>query len=122
MSYSYNPLFKGPIANAAIQYVVVPIHNEITQGGQIGISIIWPDAVSAATFALEYSDLDPSEAPYDVLGDASKWIPSGVAIAAVVAGAVGAKVVDVPFVPHKRARLKITATANSNFDIRDGLA
>jgi len=28
----------------------------------------------------------------------------------------------VPFVPHKRARLKITATANSNFDIRDGLA
>ena len=122
MSYSFPPLFKGAVANGATKYVKVPVYNHNESGGQIGVSIAWPDDTSSAAITLEYSNLDPSEAPDEDAGTADQWTPSGVAIAGPNATAIGSVVVGVAFAPVKRARLKIVAAADSEFDIRDGLA
>ena len=109
-------LFKGSVANAATQYVGVPI----SPSGTIGVQIAWLDATSSATITLEYTDYDASEAPVSAAGSAWEWVDSGETIDAPAASAAGAGLVSLAGVPHRRARLKIVAAANSLFEILEG--
>lgn len=116
MGFGRGPLFKGTVANAATQYVNVPIHN-----GCIGLHIGWLDATSSATITLELSSFGAYDAPYDAAGAAWEWKDSGVAITGPAASAAGSILVNAENVRQLRARLKIVAAANCSFEIYDGV-
>lgn len=132
MPFNVTTLFKGTQANATIICVPVPII-----AGCIGIHVSWPDATTAATMVLELSSFSSDEAPLQsggagtavvgegtaVIGaaDAQKWPDSGETIAAVVAGAAGARLVNLSNVRQRRARLRITSTAICTWDIKQGI-
>ena len=108
------PLFKGTIANAATQYVPVPVHD-----GCLGAYIAWKDATSSATITLEMTSLNP-EVASDTSTTAWHWKDSGLTITGPAASAAGATLLNVENVRQARARLKIVAAANCNFEIMDG--
>lgn len=107
-------LFIGTVANGATKFVPVPIRY-----GRIGLQIAWVDAVSAATITLE---LTSSQADVNAAGAAWEWEASGVAITGPTAAAADSTLVNIENCRQQRARLKIVATANCSFDIRDGTA
>ncbi len=108
-----NILFQGAVTSGVTKYVAVPIRS-----GQIGVSIGWTDATSAATITLELASAD--EAPLDTAGAAYEWKGSGLTITGPVGAAAGVEQLNVENVRQRKAKLKIVATANCNFDIRDG--
>lgn len=109
------PLFIGTVANAATQYVKVPVHD-----GVIGLHIGWKDATSSATLTIELSSFPAFDAPYDAAGSAWEWKDSGETITGPAASAAGATLVHFENVRAMRARLKIVAAANCLFEIYDG--
>lgn len=111
------PLFKGTLANANTLFVGVPIHDDA-----IGVQIAWKDATSAATITLELSSWSSEDAPVGTAGTAMTWKDSGVAITGPTAANANSSLVNVENVRQKRARLKIVATANCDFEIYDGAA
>lgn len=110
------PLFKGSVLTGTTFYVQVPIYRNA-----IGAMVMWTDTTTAAAITMEYSDLDPEEAPFAVAGTADQWSASGVVITGPAGGSVGNAKVEASFAPHKRARLKIVTSAASVFDIRNGI-
>lgn len=110
-------LFDGTVANAATQYVGVPITRR-----SLGVQIRWLDATSAATITLEYTNMGPNEAPVETAGDASVWGDSGVTVTGPTATAESCSFLNLDNINQRRARLKIVATADCLFDIREGLA
>lgn len=110
-------LFDGTVANAATQYVGVPVSID---DGSIGVQIAWLDATSSATITLELTSYDSDEAPISVAGSAWKWIASGVTVTGPAAAAAGATLLNVENVRQRRARLKIIAAANSRLQILEG--
>ena len=124
-------LFRGPQSNATTIAVPIPI-----VAGCIGFQVFWPDATTAGTFVLELTSFSSDDAPLSaggagtvlpgqgtavLAGTEAHWEDSGESIAAVTAGAAGSFVVNLSGVRQGRARLLITATDNSNWDIRPGL-
>ncbi len=108
------PLFRGPIASAATQYIGVPVHD-----GCIGVYIAWKDATSSATITLEMTSLNPDVAS-DTSTTAWHWKDSALVITGPAGAAAGATLVNVENVRQVRARLKIVAAANCDFEIMDG--
>ena len=108
------PIFKGPVPDTETQYVGVPICHE---DGSIGLHIAWLDGTSAADIALEISSYGADEAPLDDDGEAWHWIDSGVSITGPAGTAAAAEAVMLENVRMRRARLKIEATANCQFEI-----
>lgn len=109
------PLFQGTVTNGATKYVPVPIFN-----GAIGAHIAWRDATSSAAITLELGSFDSDEAPVETAGT-YQWVNSGAAITGPSATAAGSVLVNIDNVRQKRARLKIVAAANCDFDIRSGI-
>lgn len=105
------PLFDGAIADAATQYVGIPVRN-----GTIGLQIGWRDATSAATITLELTDTD---AVTDAAGEAWEWIDSAEEFTGPVGSAAGGELVLLENVRARRARLKIVATADCDIVIYD---
>lgn len=114
---SIHTLFAGVVLNAVTKYVAVPVRN-----GTIGIDIGWLDATSNATITLELSSFPNAAANFSVAGAAWEWKDSGLVITGPVGVAAGSSLVNVENVRQNYARLKIVATANCLFDIRDGTA
>jgi len=108
-------LFAGAVLNGVTKYVAVPVRN-----GTIGVDIGWLDATSAATITLELSSFPNGAANFSVAGAAWEWSPSGLTITGPTAAAAGSALLNVENVRQNYARLKIVATANCSFDIRDG--
>ena len=117
MAFGRPPLFKGTIANGATQYVGVPIHD-----GKLGLHIGWKDATSSATITIEMTSFSADDAPVATAGSAWVWKDSGLSITGPAASAAGATLVNVENVRSLRARLKIVAAANCDFEIYDGAA
>ena len=112
------PLFKGPQATGTTMYVGVPIHD-----GCIGVHLGWLDATSAATVTLELSSWSPDEAPVTTAGTTGlEWKDSGETITGPAASAAGSTLVNIMNVRQQRARLKLVTSANSSWEIYDGLA
>lgn len=125
------PLFKGLQATGTT--IVVPVR---IVAGCIGLHVSWPDATTAASFVLELSSFPEHLVPLWAGGagteqpgggkaflsgaSAQFWPNSGETIAPVVAGAAGAFIVNVSNVRQQRARLRITTTANSSWEIYEG--
>lgn len=107
-------LFIGPVLSGATKFIAVPVRY-----GRIGLQIAWIDAVSAAVITLE---LTSSQADFTVAGNAWEWSPSGVAVTGPTAAAASSSQVNIENCRQQRARLKIVASANCSFDIRDGTA
>src|SRR5688572_7772897 len=103
-------LYKGPVANAEVLYVEVPVIN-----GTIGAHIGWLDATSSATIVLELSSFNVAPT---VAGAAWEWKDSGVTVTGPAGAAVGSTLVNVENVRQTKARLKITGAATCLFDIR----
>lgn len=132
MSLGRPSLFRGPQANATV--IAVPI---TIIAGAIGFQVFWPDATSAGSFALELTGFSSDEAPLSaggagtmqvgqgtavLAGPSAFWEDSGETLPTVTAGAAGSFVINLSGVRQYRARLLITATADSNWDIRPGIA
>jgi hypothetical protein len=109
------PLFKGPIATTTTKYIGVPIHD-----GALGLYIAWLDGTSAATLTLELSSFGAVDAPVETAGT-YQWVDSGETITGPAASAAGAAMVNLMNVRQARARLKIVTTANSVFEVYDGV-
>lgn len=126
------PLFKGLQADTTVIVIPVPI-----LAGCIGLHVSWPDAVTDASFVLELSSFPSEVAPlwaggagtlqpgggHAYLSGASAqfWPDSGETIAPVVAGAAGSFMVNLSNVRQQRARLRITATDDCQWEIYNGL-
>lgn len=111
------PLLKGAQLTTTTQYVGVPIHN-----GCIGVHLGWLDATSAATITLELSSWNADDAPVATAGTtALQWRDSGETITGPAASAAGSSLINIMNVQQKRARLKLVTTANSLWEIYDGL-
>lgn len=113
------PLFKGTIPTATTKYVGVPIRPG-PSGGSVGLHIGWRDAVSSATITLELSSFPESSAPIDEAGSAWEWIGSGLTITGPAASAAGGTLVNLENIRQRRARLKIVAAADCDFEIHNG--
>lgn len=109
------PRFKGAVANGATRYVPIPI----PPSGRTTIDIAWKDAVSAAAITLETTLFNNEDAPVDAAGPAYGFKPeAAVAITGPAAAAIGSSKVHVSNLGDGvRARLKIVATANCDFEI-----
>lgn len=131
MSLGRPSMFRGPQANGTT--IAVPI---TIVAGVVGFQVFWPDATTAGSFVLELSSFSSDEAPLSaggagtlqpgqgtaVLAGASAfWEDSGEVIAPVTAGAAGSFIKNLSNVRQGRARLLITATATSNWDVRPGV-
>jgi hypothetical protein len=126
------PAFKGAQTSGTV--IAVPLK---VIAGRIGAHVSWPDATTAATFVLELSSFNATDAPIGAGGAGTKqagdgnaylagasaqfWPDSGETIAAVVAGAAGGFFINVANVGQHRARLRISASADSQWEIYDGL-
>jgi hypothetical protein len=110
-------LFAGAVTNGVTKFVAVPVRK-----GTIGVDLGWLDATSAATVTLELSSFPNAAANVTAAGAAWEWTPSGLTITGPVASAAGSVGINVENVRQQYARLKIVATANCSFDIRDGTA
>lgn len=108
------PIFKGTVANGATQYVGLPVRN-----GKLGSQISWLDATSAATITIETTDYGPTDAPVTTAGAANVWKDTGLSITGPVGAAAGSTSVNVENCRQGRARIKIVASANCNFEIYD---
>lgn len=115
--YGKEPLFKGPVLSGVTKYVGVP-----TRDGVVGLHIGWKDATSSATITLELSSFPATDAPVDEAGAAWEWKGSGETITGPAASAAGSVMVNFENVRQQRARLKIVAAANCDFEIYDGAA
>lgn len=113
-SFGYPPLFIGSVANAATQYVGVPVGD----ASLVGLHIAWKDATSSATITLETSDFPADEAPVSEAGAAWEWKDTGETITGPAGSAAGSTTVQLGNIGNSRARLKIVAAANSVFEIR----
>jgi hypothetical protein len=132
MAWNVSTLFKGTQASGTIIAIPVPII-----AGCIGLHISWPDVVTAATLALQLSGFSADEVSLQAGGagtalvgegtaliaaaDLQRWPDSGVVIAAVVAGAAGARLVNATNLRQRRARLLITSSAICTWDIKNGI-
>lgn len=118
MSYSKKALWDykrdGNIANAATQYIGVPVIK-----GMVGCHIAWIDATSSATITLELSSFPEEEAPVATAGT-YQWKDSGVSITGPAGSAAGAAVVNVENVRQSRARLKVVGAATTKLIIYNG--
>lgn len=124
------PLFKGTQSAATTIAVPIPVI-----AGCIGVHVSWPDAVTEATIAVEFSSFDSDQAPFGTgavlagdgnaqvaVADPDKWPPdAAIVVDPIVAGASGARLISASNVRQQRARLLITSTAICTWDIRDGL-
>lgn len=108
-------LFAGAVLNAATKYVEVPVRN-----GALGAHIGWLDATSNATITLELSSFPNAHLTAQAAGAAWEWKDSGLVITGPVGVAAGSTLLNVENARQEYARLKIVATANCSFDIRDG--
>lgn len=113
-------LFRGKIASGVTQYVEVPIRTEPDGGRFLGVHIGWLDATSSATITLELSSYKHVASGNP--GNAWEWIDSGLTFTGPAGTAAGGLLINVENIRQLRARLKISAAANSLFDIRDGTA
>lgn len=107
-------LFDGTVANGVTQYVGVPIKN-----GKLGCHIAWLDATSSATITLETTSYNAQDAPTTTAGT-YQWYPTAVSITGPAASAAGSFALNVADIYQRRARLKIVAAANSDFEIING--
>lgn len=114
MSQTQKPLFAGAIATSTTQYIPLPIYKRA-----LGCTIGWTDATSAATITLELTDVPFEDATATDAGSAWQWIDSGEVITGPAATAAGGVLVEIENCNHRRARLKIVTTANSDFVIHD---
>lgn len=106
--------FKGTLANGATLYVPIPME----RGGRLFIDVQWKDAVSSAAITLETTGSDAADAPVNVAGAAWQWKPeAGVAITGPAAAAASSTKVHTTALCCRRARLKIVAAANCDFEI-----
>lgn len=108
--YNSSPVaFNHPIPNGQTHYFEIPCSAAPWEG----IQIVWHDAASAFTAAVQSTNRPPLDAPTSSL-NAEHWsAEAGIVIAAVTAGAPGSKMVHVTNFAAKRMRLALTATAAS---------
>lgn len=121
MNISSNYPRRDSVATAPGTYFIgVPVERF---GGAafVGLQIAWRTAGFAATFTLELTSYDESDAPVSVAGAANVWIAApGVTIAAATGAGVGASLVNVENVRQKRARLRVVVTVAGLLDVLRG--
>lgn len=115
MAFGTTFLFKGAVASGATKYVGLPIYIE---DGSVGAHIAWLDATSSATITLETTSYSAEDAPVDEAGSAWEWYSeSDVSITGPAASAAGSFALHAENLRSKRARLKIVAAADCEFEI-----
>lgn len=129
---STTPLFEGRQTSGTSIAIPVPVY-----AGCLGLHVAWNDATTAASFVLELSSFPQERAPFGIaeLGfggkgytlsgtgvDLVKWPDSGQTVATLAAGAAGSFLINIQGVRQHRGRLRITATANCDWVIWDGIA
>lgn len=109
-------LFNGAVANTATQYVGLPVHD-----GALSVQVSWLDATTAATLTLQTTEYGPNDAPLSNT-DGWKWLETGEDLSALqpAGSAAGGFNIRLDNLHSKRARLKIVATADCQFQILDG--
>lgn len=109
------PLFSGPVASLATQFIGVPIIR-----GCVGVQIAWPDATTAGAMTLEVTNAGAVEAPVETAGTLDLWKDSGATIT-ITAGARNSTFVNLMNVRQRRARLKFVASAASVLTVLQGI-